>query len=148
MSGRRPAQAGDSGCSEQRQQRGELLINGRQIAFDDQVQRGSASGAVAERQYFQQTLIQPGADALFREPAEADLIEHGIDSGINGGKRPRLAPRLRVVAAIGDTYQRPGGQRTVVEGPLSLASGWSRWATATKSMFINHSPRPVISGGG
>lgn len=77
--------------SEQIQQGGDLFIERRQIPLHYQMQRRGAASAMAQRQRFQHALFQVCADSFLRQPTESHLIQHRIDSGINGRKGPGIA---------------------------------------------------------
>ena len=95
----------------------DLFVERGQILFDDQMQRRRAARAMAEGQPLQHALVEMGANALLRQPAEADLIHHRINGGINGGEGPCIATRLTVMVALGNADQRPGAQKLIVERP-------------------------------
>ncbi len=101
------------------------------------MQRRRAARAMAEGSRFS-TPGRDGANALLRQPAEADLIHHRINGGINGGEGP--ASRGAAIAAlIGNAHQRPRRQRAILQRSVQRGERWSRWATAMKSIFISHS---------
>ncbi len=54
------AQAYPSGRPEQRQQRGHLFVDRRQVPLDDQMQRRRAARAMAEGQPLQHALVEMG----------------------------------------------------------------------------------------
>ncbi len=62
------------------------------VPLDDQMQRRRAARAMAEGNRFS-TPGRDGANALLRQPAEADLIHHRINGGINGGEGPGVSRR-------------------------------------------------------
>lgn len=70
------------------QQRLHLLVKRGEGALNNQVKRRRSACTVAQRQAFQDALIQLGLDAFLRQPAIADLREDGLNGGIDGGEGP------------------------------------------------------------
>ena len=82
------------------------------------MQRRRAARAMAEGQPLQHALIEMGTNALFRQPAEADLIHHRINGGVNGGESPGVTRRLAIAGLVGNAHQRPRRQRAILQRPL------------------------------
>ena len=70
---------------------------------------------MAEGQPLQHALIEMGTNALFRQPAEADLIHHRINGGVNGGESPGVTRRLAIAGLVGNAHQRPWCQRAILQ---------------------------------
>ena len=96
---------------------------------------------MAEGQPLQHALIEMGANALLRQPAEADLIHHRINGGINGGEGPGVSRRLAIAALIGNAHQRPRRQRAILQ--RSVQRGERVVAVGDGDEINIHQPLPA-----